>query len=337
MLAGVAPRRYGHLVSPVPEIDVDLGGPAATRWNEIAPMADRARELIAFYVRDLGGLGLFSPLLESLRPFIDAEQTVELEGVARVLELPLDEVLLANVYYEGIKHVLAGPSIGCTAFAIDSPRGPLLARNLDWTTANGLLASQTIVANFRRGSDIAYRTVTWPGFIGCLSGVARGRFAVTLNAVVSAEPARAAAPVTFTLRRALEEATTFESATQLLSDSPLAADCLLLVTGPEDGQGIVIERTPGRSARRPLGALPLVVTNDFRALRETGDTAGAEHSLTASSCGRFDRAVELVATSPPREADACLHILRDPRIQMGITVQQMVLSARTGEMWVHPR
>src|SRR5580658_2391321 len=85
--------------------------------------------------------------------------------------------------------------MACTAFAIDTPSGPLHARNLDWTSANGRLASETIIVNFRRGEQgPLYRTIGWPGFVGCLSGVAPGRFAATLNAVMSDDPFALAPP-----------------------------------------------------------------------------------------------------------------------------------------------
>ncbi len=48
-----------------------------------------------------------------------------------------------------------------------------------------------------------------PGFVGVFSGVAPGRFAVTLNAVLSAEPPQPATPVVLLLRTVLEHAQTF--------------------------------------------------------------------------------------------------------------------------------
>lgn len=50
-------------------------------------------------------------------------------------KVPLDEVVCGNLYYDALKAVL----VGCTAFAVDTPTGPLHARNLDWWTENDSL------------------------------------------------------------------------------------------------------------------------------------------------------------------------------------------------------
>jgi acid ceramidase/N-acylethanolamine-hydrolysing acid amidase len=184
----------------VPQLDVDLNAPPERRWSELAAHRDVVRELLAFYVRDIGGLDKFAPLLCDYRDaFVDPEYIAEMRGVARAVDAPEEEVALANLYYDAIKVVLSG-GIGCTAFAVDTGAGPLHARNLDWITAQGLLASETMIFNFRHGGgDPLYRTVGWPGFVGCLSGVAVGRFAVTLlNAVISDDPPELAPPIMLT-------------------------------------------------------------------------------------------------------------------------------------------
>jgi acid ceramidase len=222
----------------VPEIDIDLRLPPERRWEALSQWKEAARALLRFYVRDIGGLESFAPILTSYRDaFVEPEYVEEMHGVARVLDAPEEEVVLANLYYDAMKLVLSSSSIGCTGFAIDTPSGPLHARNLDWTTAENLLASETLVANFRCGEgEPLYRTVGWPGFIGCFSGVAPGRFGVTLNAVLSDDPPELAAPVSFVLRRALETAPTFERAVAFLRDTPTASDALLLVSGTRRGR-----------------------------------------------------------------------------------------------------
>src|SRR3984885_15878709 len=85
--------------------------------------------------------------------------------------------------------------------------------------------------NFRGGPAGPFTTVGWPGFVGAFSGVASGRFAVTLNAVLSLEPAQPAMPIVLLLRAVLEEAKSFDEEAEILSNSILPCDCLLLLTG----------------------------------------------------------------------------------------------------------
>src|SRR5207237_8286843 len=140
-------------------------------------------------------------------------------------------------YYDALKVVL-----GCTAFAIHVGDVILHARNLDWWTENAALTRYTTVSRFIGGPVGEFTTIGWPGFTGAFSGIAPGRFAVTLNAVLSDEPLQTASPVVFLLRQVLEEASDFQSALRILTETPLASDPLLLLTGTRQGEMVVIER-----------------------------------------------------------------------------------------------
>lgn len=311
-------------------IEVDLGLSPERRWEALDAHRAVAREMLAFFVRDIGGLRGLEGMLAAYRDaWLKPEHVGELRGVARVLGASEEEVTLVNLYYDLLKLVLMSGSLGCTAFGVEGPSGPLLARNLDWITAGGLLTSETLVANFHRHGVVRYRTVTWPGFIGCLSGVAPGRFAVTLNAVLSDDPPHLAAPVAFVLREVLESAASFEDARDVLRRVELASDCLLLLTGCAPGEMAVIERTPTRSALRGPDQGVLVVTNDYRALSATDRTHA---TLSETACGRYDRARARAVAERPTAASECLDILRDSRVRMGITAQHMVLCAGTGSV-----
>jgi hypothetical protein len=320
----------------VSEIDIDLTLPPARRWEGLSRYRAEARALLGFYVRDLGGLEPFAPILASYRDaFVDPEYADEMRGVARVLDAPEDEVVLGNLYYDAMKLVLGAGGLGCTAFAVDTPSGPIHARNLDWWTADGLLASETLVANFRRGGgEPHYRTVGWPGFLGCFTGIAPGRFCVTLNAVLSDDPPELAAPISLVLRRVLETAPTFERAVARLRDTPVASDALLLVSGTRRGEMVVIERSPTRAAVRTAEKGLVLATNDYRALASApGARVASGSELVATSCARYDRAAALARSGAP-SPERCLEILRDSKVRMGITVQHVVLSAATGALRV---
>ncbi|MEM9073417.1 MAG: hypothetical protein AAGE52_33235, partial [Myxococcota bacterium] len=59
----------------------------------------------------------------------------------------------------------------------------------------------------------------------------------------------------------------------------------------------------------------------------------AKGVLGATACERFDKASDgLVAVRTPTDA---FDVLR--KVRMGITVQQMVLVARTGDIWLSGR
>lgn len=302
---------------------VDLRKEPVLRWKLSAEQLTWARELQATYQRDLGLPA--SVVAELSRPLIGEQYWNEMVGIAEQAKVPIGDVVCGNLYYDALKSVL----MGCTAFAVDTPEGPLHARNLDWWTENDALRRYTMVTKFTGGAAGEFCSVGWPGFTGIFSAIAPGRFAVTLNAVISDDPMRAATPVVFLLRQVLEEAADFRTALRLLSTVPVASDSLLLLTGVRPGEMVVVERTPTRSKVRFSENGSIFVTNDYRAL-ETG-LRKVNSALQATACRRYERISALVARRAPLNARECLTYLEDPDVRMGMTVQQMVFQASTGE------
>ncbi len=312
------------------KLTIDLHQPAELRWQFTPVQRDEARELLSSYTRDLGLPASATGMLASVaQGFIREDHRSEMDSLASQLGVPLNDAVLGNLYYDAFK-VAMGRSFGCTAFAVATTDGIRHARNLDWWTENSALARYTLVTRFINAPAGEFTTVGWPGFIGAFSGIAPGRFAVTLNAVLSLEPAQLATPVVFLIRTALEEAPTFEAALKLLSETPIPCDCLLLLTGTRPGELVVIERTPSRHAIRNAVKGTICVTNSYEAL-EPGTGHSTRSEIIATACRRLERITELTQQSLPQTAGACLNYLSDPFIKMNMTVQQMVLNAKSGQ------
>lgn len=313
----------------IPVIDVSLDAPPERRWEMLAPFAPSIRALLTEYLYDL------APLVESLtaetasiEELLGEETWAELHGLARVLEMPFQDVLLGNLYYDALKHLW-----GCTAFAVDAPGGPIHGRNLDWHSEGGALRSATVQFRFVEHGVERYRTVGWPGYLGCLSGVASGRFAVTLNTVCSDDAPGLFAPVSFLIRRTLATAPSFDEAVRILAETAVSSDSLLLVSGTQPGEMAVVERTPRRSAiRRPDNGM-IVVTNDYRDLAISEEPKD-ESDLFSSSCGRFDRCASLAGSARPKSLEDAIQILQDSQVRMNITAQHMAFQAVTGQALV---
>ncbi len=314
------------------ELAVDLRRVPSDRWRLTPLQCKQARELLAMYTADLGLRSDASEFLtSSVKDFIRSDHWQEMESLSRSMELPLSEVVLCNLYYDALKAVLSGV-FGCTAFAIDTPDGILHARNLDWWTENSALARYTAVSHFVGGPAGEFTIVGWPGFVGVFSGCAPGRFAVTLNAVLSMEPTQLATPVVFLLRNVLEEALTFDAALALLTETPLPCDCLLLLTGIRPGELVVIERMPSRHALRYARDGYVSVTNGYQELNTVLGNPPSE--LLATWCQRFERIEALIGNRRPQNPEDCFQYLNDPQVRMNMTVQQMVFRAATGEHWI---
>ena len=308
----------------VPRITVDLQDAPAERWRQLAAFKEQAQRMTSSYLQDLGGASAWRPLVQSYcDTFISAPLLEEATAIAALIERPREEVIVANLYYDAFRALM-----GCTAVALEHPEGPLHARNLDWWTERNELSKFTLITDFVGGAAGPFSTVGWPGFLGVFSGVAKGRFAITLNAVISDETPQVAPSIALTLRDVFENAPNFDAAVDRLESITLASDCLLLITGVKPDQRVVIERTSTRSALRTQIGGPLIVTNDYRLLEDAG-TDATVGELHASTCTRFDRALYLASREAP-SAEMCLRLLNDPKVKMMITVQQMVLQASTG-------
>ncbi len=315
----------------LPHLPIDLHLAPDKRWAGLSDYRTEAQKLCDSYTRDLGGMELLTSFLdEYVAAHVPAAYREEIASIAAIIDRPIAQVYAANLYYDAMRTL-----IGCTAFAIDTADGPLHARNLDWWTESNALNKYTCIVDAETAVG-PYQAVSWPGFMGVFSGVAKGRFALTLNAVVSNEPQALAEPVTLLLRRVFDTAPDYQAALTLLAQSPIAADCLLLLTGTDPGEMVVIERTCTRHAiRRPANGL-VTVTNDYRDLDDgfPSQQGVPQNALGMTSCARFNRAQYRALSEAPRTLEDCLAILQDPKVKMDITVQHMVMRARSGELRV---
>jgi len=305
------------------QLVVDLNRSPHDRWVFSDAQLDHARRLVDVYRNDLGkSVDRAAAVSRSVRSVLPVEYWNEVQSVATRVSVPADVMLVCNAYYD-----MASALIGCTAFAVDTSSGPLHARNLDWWTENRLLNETSLACLFKGAPAGEFISIGWPGYLGVLSGMAPGRFAITLNAVLSEEAAQIALPVAFQIRQTFEEAETFSDAVERLSQAVIPGNCLLLVSGIEPGEMVVIERTPTRSAIRQAEAGRVIVANDY--LKLDAETVLANTELQSSSCGRYSRVANLLQ-KPPTSLHGCIDYLRNPAVQMSITVHQMAFQAASG-------
>jgi hypothetical protein len=138
----------------------------------------------------------------------------------------------------------------CTSASCDGR----LVRILDWPIHG--LGGAIVVAKHRSAPGPWYN-VTWPGFVGVLTGMAPGRFAIAYNQApirwhtglwpidwllerIHLGPRRAI-PATHLIRRTFETCRTYTEAFRLLKETPIAYTGLITLAGA-DGEAAIIER-----------------------------------------------------------------------------------------------
>jgi hypothetical protein len=130
-----------------------------------------------------------------------------------------------------------------------------LVRLLDWPI-RGMGGAITVVRHANPLGD--WLNVTWPGFVGVLTGMAPGRFAIAYNQapirhktgfwpldwVIERRKVGQARglPATHLIRQAFETCADYAAAFRLLRETPIAYTGLITLAGP-DGEAAIIERT----------------------------------------------------------------------------------------------
>lgn len=174
-----------------------------------------------------------------------------------------DAVLVANGLIE-----LRSFSL-CSAFLVEPKRSAtgemLFGRNFDVPSFGGL-DRLVLVAVYRPAGQRAFAAVTWPGFIGVLSGMNDAGLAV---ACLDSGPAKddspalaVGAPMSLTFRRILEECKTIDEAEKLLRD--VKRTTWMNLAACDRQRAVVFELTPKTVAVRGAEDHLLASTNHFR-------------------------------------------------------------------------
>ena len=198
----------------------------------------------------------------------------EIDALAASLRRPGGHML--NVSYEWACTTGIG-SCGTAA--------PVMLRVLDWAL-EGLGRNLSVIRQTGPAGD--WINMGWPGFVGAITALAPGRFAVAINQPplmssrfgpmmgrvwrrlrlicdwVAARPPvwkSRAIPPAHLLRQVLDEAKDFEEAVDRLAHTPISAAAFFALSGTTLGQACVIERLP----------------NDYRIRREGSSVAVANH------------------------------------------------------------
>jgi len=152
----------------------------------------------------------------------------ELEQWAQATNCTVDDVLAANLAYEFSQFAsYAGSRLPtlCTSVACRWHDRIYHFRTLDWLLEGIGPASRELVF-----TSVNFTAISWPGFLGVVSGVAPGRFSITLNQAAPTRPLNLdGMPPALLIREAFESCATYSEAVQLLSTRNIATDCFIMI------------------------------------------------------------------------------------------------------------
>ncbi len=234
-----------------------------------------------------------------LVPFLDrlARRWLERSSSPYVADIAAIAVALR---FPGIWLLNGSYQWGCTALAREEGGAPWLARTLDWPFPG--LGRHAEVAHLR-GPAGGFFSVTWPGYVGVLTGMAPGRFAIAINQAPlwrrTSDPRLRVYDITANavntwrrirhippdqlLRTVFEECADFAQARRRLETTPIARPVIYTLAGVHPGEQCVIERTEEAFATR---ATATCAANDWLQSRDGWEgRVGADVVMT---CTRED-------------------------------------------------
>eukprot|EP00736_Rhodelphis_marinus_P006671 Rmarinus@m.4334 len=235
---------------------VNLDVPEKDRWKHIIPQYS---EKILMLVRKLEaevasvGLGGLKSAAEFLVKAFDScggfvLYRDELLYLSEALRMPFEEVLLVQIYYE--------LCACCTSLLADDDQGAIHFRTMDWPLPE--LNPLTITVDFHKGGQLLYRTVTWAGFVGVLTGVRVGCYSISVNfRSLGGNPLgnlmrslTGCWPVGYLVRDVLESQSSYAAACQTLENARLVSPSYIIVKAAVRGVGRVITRDPSGFSSR---------------------------------------------------------------------------------------
>ena len=331
-----------------PRYTVDLSRAPDERWNEMLadPWAGKiARKLVkkasADVVNGLSQVIKVPVLAGGINAVIKKLMVValragsgddgyceELSKFGEISKINFEDLVQANLGYE-----MANLHC-CSSVAFYRPKiGMIHARNMDWPL-NGLEKSTALI-DYKNAEAGRFCAVSMPGFVGVLSGVAKGRFSATINLA----PGRgifkgknikgASAPML--LRYVFEKAESFDSAVEMLRRNRTFAPVFYQVTGCKKNESVIIHMRPDTTNRvYKYTREPLAVTNhedNFSKPKYLGEECDDEGYNT---CIRLETIIEAARNCKETSLSGMISILCNEPVLNGNTKQSMVLHPKTG-------
>jgi hypothetical protein len=315
--------------------DIDLDNHGAGVWRQARRGMRPAKALLRAFASQVEAVatpvGAFAlrKVAGSMHTLLGSAFGDEVDELAALLGVDASEVVLANLAYD-LSHAAA-----CSTFVAARPGGPLHARNLDWSFPGTLLRKHTCVVRARNHPVGDYASVTWPGLFGVLTGIAPGRFAVTVNWVahntesdwkgVAWRAAQGYMPVSWAVRRAFDTAADFEEAVTQLKSIALVAPVLFTVSGVKRGEGVVIERSAETAKVRKIEDGAVCVTNHYVTGKLGRSNRDLEGMDTEPRLGHLEGNVATVS-----DGASALRLLSSKVLLRDDTQHQVAMRAKDG-------
>jgi hypothetical protein len=240
----------------IPKYVINMDLPPIQRWTQIC--SNSSYQQIAQYLVNTatsllpdGGVVLTEVGRGLNDYYFPPDYAAEVRGCADVIGVDYGWLALLQLGYE--------VSDACTSIVAQTQDGKIYhARNMDFWDGMGFTDSLKDIAvelSFQKGGKEIFKSVTFAGYVGVLSGFKNNAFSATVDTrfypeglwelfyeVIAAIEEKNASLVGFLARRTFENENDFEAAVKNLANDELISDVYYIVAGVSAGQGAVISR-----------------------------------------------------------------------------------------------
>lgn len=204
---------------------------------------------------------------------------------------------------------------GCTALAAWNENSAdsclIIGRNFDFYVSDAF-AKNKIILFMRPERGIPFAMVTWPGFMGAVSGINQQGIAVTLNAAPNKIPDAIRMPVALLGREILQYAATIEEAQRIAQKHPTFVAELFLIGSARANKAVLIEKTPDTTLFFK-NKNHLILSNHFQSPYLEEAETNKKSKANTSTLHRYQRMEQLFLQNRPIHLQNLAKILRETK------------------------
>ena len=267
---------------------IDLDSPPSKRWTELITFYKKPCQLVFKTLSKM----IDNPLLSTIgyaviNQFVASDKIMyreELQSIAKILEIKLEKLVLAQLCYE--------MAAACTTVVV----GGTMFRTMDWPL--DCLKQVTCLLEFRKGGKTVFKAVSWAGHVGVLTGMLPGSYSMAVNyrrsngtIIDNVERAMTLAwPIGYLCRDILENSETYDEARRRLKDSRLISPCYVVMCNTvEDSiarRQVQLANLLSRAASSSVNLPEGIRTQSGQGSKRQGNGKGKSHTITrdAETC-----------------------------------------------------
>lgn len=199
--------------------------------------------------------------MRRMKPFVPQAYQLELEEMSKVTAISYDRLLL-------LQTIIDEPRMPCcSAIMASEPTtgqpGIIFGRNLDFPSL-GVAERYSLITVYHPENKKVFASITWPGFVGVLSGINEDGLSLALLLSLSSwETNTAGTPSMMLLRKILEEASNVEEAIKIINQAKRVSPINLALADAHNNSAVIEIAWNKTQVRYPDKSGLLYCTNWF--------------------------------------------------------------------------